>query len=216
MSTTEILEGLQRRIEELERKLAKYEAEPILKCSELHIVDSTGNPVITLSVNEDGFGEILVESVNGISGVHIRGEALNGGGSLEVFKKFAETLEPWIVPRKDSVLLVIEKEELGGGGEVRTLRNHAESVSLGSHYGYGGVVSVNGEHDRECHAGGRVLIGVDRETDQGVILLRTVGDPEGDPDHWMKTVTKLGNGNPPEYRAHETNEEGSQNKGDIS
>ena len=205
MATTEILEELQRRIEELERKLATYEAEPVLKCSELHIVDSTGKPVITLSVNEDGSGEILVESVNGMSGVHIQGENHDGGGSLEVFKKFAETLDPWIVPRKDYVMLVIAPEDLGGGGEVRTLRNHAESVSLGSHYGYGGVVSVNGEYDSECHAAGRVLIGVDRETDQGVILLRTVGDPEGDPDHWMKTLTKLGNGEPPDCRAHGPN-----------
>ena len=78
------------------------------------------------------------------------------------------------------------------------MRNHNNSVALGAHYGYGGFVSVNGEQD----SAGRVPLGVDRETDEGVLLLRTHSDSTDTPDNMM-TLTKLGKGDPPEYRAPE-------------
>lgn len=209
MSSTEDFERLQRRIEALEHRLAEAESKSVLRCSELHIVNADGKCVITLSVNENGAGEIRVESVHGMSGVHICGEDDNGGGFLEVFKKFTEILDPCILPRKDAIHLRIQDEDLGGGGTVCTLKNYADSVTLGSRYGYGGFVSINGEQD----GAGRVLLGVNRETDEGVILLRTPGgdDPEND---YMETLTKLGNGEPPACRAHE--DEKTQEKGEPS
>ena len=56
MSTTEDFEGLQRRIEELESRLAEADSKPVFKCTELHIVNTQGTSVITLSVNEEGSG----------------------------------------------------------------------------------------------------------------------------------------------------------------
>ena len=202
MSTTEDFEALQRRIEALERRLAEAESKSVFKCTELHIVDTQGESVITLSVNEDGAGEIRVGSVNGMSGVYLCGEDYKGGGLLEVFKQFTEILDPCILPRKDVVCLGIKDEDLGGGGTLSTRRNYNYSVELGSHYGYGGFVSVNGEQD----SAGRVLLGVARETDEGVILLRTPGDADPENDD-MKTLTKIGNGDPPRGRAHPTPKE---------
>ena len=209
MSTIEDFEGLQRRIEELERRLAEAESKPVLKCTELHIVDTEGESVITLSVNEEGSGEIRVGSVNGMSGVYICGEDDKGGGFLEVFKQFTEILDPCILPRKDAVCLRIENEIFGGGGMLNTRRNYSDSVELGSHYGYGGFVSVNGEQD----GAGRVLLGVAKKTDEGVILLRTPGDADPENDD-MKTLTKIGTGEPPRGRAHEDGK--TQEKGEPS
>ena len=200
MASTEKFEELQRRIEALERRLAEAESRSVLRCSELHIVDADGKSVITLSVNENGAGEIRVESVHGMSGVHICGEDDKGGGFLEVFKQFTEILDPCILPRKDAIRLGIQDEDLGGGGTVCTFKNYVDSVTLGSRYGYGGFVSVNGETD----SSERVLLGVDRQTDAGVILLKTVKnaeDPKDDPDDFgangLKTLVKLGKGAPP-------------------
>lgn len=214
MSTSENFEELQQRIEELEHRLAEAESRPVLKCDELHIVDSKGTAVITLSVNEGGSGEIRVKSAKGLSGVHICGEDYKGSGFLEVFKNFTEILDPYIVPRKDAVYLEIADEGLGGGGELRTERNHGYSVALGSRYGYGGFVSISGESDSavsgESDSSERVLLGVDRETDTGVILLKavkTAEDPEDDPNDLsadgLKTMAKLGQGAPPAYRSHD-------------
>ena len=213
MASTEKFEELQRRIEALERRLAEAESRSVLRCSELHIVDADGKSVITLSVNENGAGEIRVESVHGMSGVHICGEDDKGGGFLEVFKQFTEILDPCILPRKDAICLGIQDEDLGGGGTVCTFKNYADSVTLGSRYGYGGFVSVNGEPHAPHPGAGRILLGVTRETDEGVILLRTPGgdDPEnGD----MQTLTKLGNGTPPAYRSPE--ERSTPGKGEPS
>lgn len=199
MSTTSDFEGLQRRIEALERRLSEIEATPVLKLSELHIVDTEGESVITLSVNEDGAGEIRVASPGGMSGVSICGEDANGGGFLEVFKEFTEILEPCILQRKDAVRLEIKEEDLGGGGQIRAFKNYADSVSLGSRYGYGGFVSINGEYDAPDPGAGRILLGVNRETDEGVILLRTSGGTAPENDN-MKTLTTFGSGKPPCYR----------------
>lgn len=214
MSTTSDFEGLQRRVEALERRLEEIEeteATPVLKISELHIVDTEGESVITLSVNENGAGEIRVGSLHGMSGVSICGEDENGGGFLEVFKEFTEILNPCILQRKDAVRLGIQQEDLGGGGQICTFKNYADSVRLGSLYGYGGFVSVSGEYDAAHPGAGRILLGINRKTDEGVILLRTPGDADAENDN-MKTLTKLGNGEPPAYRAHEDGK--NQEKGE--
>ena len=51
------------------------------------------------------------------------------GGSLEVFKDFQETIEPFCIPRRDSVRIRINKEAFGGGGQISTNKNHAANFN---------------------------------------------------------------------------------------
>ena len=200
--TSKEVNELRHHIDKLERRIAELESNTrVVECQELHIVDAEGTPLISLSVNEEDSGEILIKSVSGKSGVQILGEKKQtGGGHLQVFKDFSETFEPFCLPRRDSVELSIEKEVFGGGGRVTTGRNHAPSVTLGSGYGYAGELSIQGEHDSECHGAGRIVLGVNRERDEGVILIQKPVYNADEDEYDMETITKIGNGRPPECR----------------
>ena len=138
LTSKEVAE-LRRHIDELESRIDELESNTrVIQCKEFHIVNAEGTPLISLSVNEENSGEILIRSASGKSGVQILGKDQYGGGFLEVFKDFSETLEPFGLPRRDAVRIRISSETLGGGGKISTHRNHAAGVTLGSVYGYAG------------------------------------------------------------------------------
>ena len=202
---------LRRHIDELEARITELESNTrVVECKELNILDADGNILISLSVNDENSGEILIRSTSGKGGVQILGKDLYGGegGSLEVFKDFHETIEPFCIPRRDSIRIRINKETLGGGGQISTHRNHAENVTIGSGYGYAGEISIQGEHDSECTGAGRIILGVNRERDEGVILIQKPVYNHDDDEYEMETITKIGHGHPPKARykvdPHET------------
>ena len=195
------VDELLQRINELESRINALESNArIVECKELHILDAEGNRLISLSVNDENTGEILISSTSGNSGVQILGEDTNGGGYLEVFKDFSETIEPFCIPRRDAVRIRICREGLGGGGEVSTHRNHASNVTLGSGHGYAGEIWIEGEHDSECTGAGRIILGVNRVRDEGVILIQKSVYNHIEDEYEMETVTKIGHGRPPEAR----------------
>jgi hypothetical protein len=195
------VDELRQHIDELEARITELESNTrVVECKELHILDAEGNRLISLSVNEENSGEILIRSASGKSGVQILGKDQYGGGYLEVFKDFSEIIEPFCLPRRDAVRIRINDERLGGGGKVSTHRNHASTVTLGSMLGYAGEFWVEGEHDSECQGAGRIILGVNRERDEGVILIQKPVYKEDVNDYEMETVTKIGHGHPPKAR----------------
>ena len=199
--TSKEVDELRQHIDELESRIAELESNKrVVECKELHLLDAEGNRLISLSVNEENSGEILIKSTSGQSGVQILGKGQYGGGFLEVFKDYSETIEPFSIPRRDAVRIRISNEVYGGGGKISTHRNHAASVTLGSGYGYAGELWIQGEHDREIQGGGRIILGVDRERDEGVILIQKPVYNENEKDYVMETVTKIGHGKPPAVR----------------
>lgn len=199
--TSKEIDEFRRRIDELESRIDELESNTrVIQCKEFHIVNSEGIPLISLSVNEENSGEILIKSASGKSGVQILGEDQYGGGFLEVFKEFSETLEPFCLPRRDAVRIRINQEILGGGGKVSTHRNHAASVTLGSGFGYAGELWIQGEHDQDIQGAGRIVLGVNRERDEGVILIQKPVYSEDENVYEMETVAKIGHGHPPKAR----------------
>ena len=135
------VDELRQHIDELEARITELESNTrVVECKELHILDAEGNRLISLSVNEENSGEILIRSASGKSGVQILGKDQYGGGYLEVFKDFSETLEPFCLPRRDAVRIRINKEILGGGGNIST----AQEIMLQmSHLARGMAMLVN-------------------------------------------------------------------------
>ena len=206
--TPKELDDLRRHIDELESRIDELESNTqVIQCQEFHIVNSEGIPVISLSVNEENSGEILVRNASGKSGVQILGKDQYGGGFLEVFKDFSETLEPFCVPRRDAVRIRINQEILGGGGKISTHRNHAPNVTLGSGYGYAGELWIQGEHDRKIQGAARIVLGVNRERDEGVILIQKPVYNEEENDYEMETVAKIGHAHPPKARYRNSSNE---------
>ncbi len=209
--TPKEVDELRQHINELEARITELESNTrVVECKELNILDAEGNSLISLSVNDENSGEILIRSTSGKGGVQILGQDLyqGEGGSVEVFKDFPETIDPFCIPRRDSVRIRINREAFGGGGQVSTHRNHAANITLGSVYGYAGEIWIQGEHDSECTGGGRIILGVNRERDEGVILIQKPVYNHYDDEYEMETITKIGHGRPPEARyevgPHET------------